>query len=70
MSTFSLEHTAYILALMIPSYYAGRYLGYQDGRLHGIADAIEYFMKNNFFTPEKEQEIKNVNSNINRFDKS
>lgn len=55
------EHTVYVMAVMISSYYIGKYHGFKSGKLFGIADAIEYFMEHDYFTLEGKLKIRKAN---------
>lgn len=53
------EHLWYALAVLIPIYLIGRYQGYHRGLEIGVENAITYFIKNEYFKPEKEEELRN-----------
>lgn len=55
------EHTAYVMGVMIASYYIGKYHGFKSGKLFGIEDAIEYFMEHDYFSMEGKLKIRKAN---------
>jgi len=53
------EHLFYSMLVLVPMWYIARYLGKEEGKIEGVEDAIEFFMKNGWFDEEKEKELKN-----------